>query len=260
MADDYKRNINVNYERFPPEYFSGCNVHIFFGDIYIDEITTLQFTMQEQVMPVYGYNSYVYDAVLRGSRVIQGMFRINFKHVDYIRQAVHKILNMDRDDYVNFPDWPDQETIEEKKNELYDVSREGWSRQFDKISEEFKEMMWADADTEDLVEFQKNRPYFDFEKPFNIRIKYGPYDMPQSHYNIENIYRQKVSQGTIIKIQDIQIDQVTQNVDSSGEPVSEDYSFMARDMSSGYNLERGEQADGPQRVLGGGGTESRAIR
>lgn len=244
MADNFKRNINVNYERFPPEYFSGTNVHIFFGDIYIDEITTLQFTMQEQVMPVYGYNSYVYDVALRGSRIIQGMFRINFKHVDYIRQAVYKILGTDRDDYVNFPDWPDKDTVEKKRNELYDVAREGWSREFDQIGEEFKEMMWADADAEHLIDFADNSAYFDFERPFNIRIKYGPFDMPQSHYNVENLYRQKVSQGTIIEIKDIQIDQVTQNVDASGEPVSEDYSFMARDMSRGHSVEE------PQRQRG----------
>lgn len=228
-------NINVNYERFPPEYFSGSNVHIFFDDVYIDEITTLQFTMQEQVMPLYGYNSFTYDEMLRGSRIIQGMFRINFKHVDYIRSAVNKILSDDTSNYTNFPEWS-TEKVQQKKNKLYDISRRGWSREFDKITEEFKEMMWAEGG-EDYREIESdgNKAYFDFDAPFNILIKYGPYDMPNSTYNIENKYRKNISQGTIIKIMDIQIDQVTQNVDASGKPVSEDYSFMAQDISRGHN-------------------------
>ena len=96
-------NYNVNYERYPPQYFSGSNIHIFFDDIYIDEIVMLQFTLTEKLRPNYGYNSYTYDNIMRGSRIVQGSFRINFKKVNYIRDAVNQILEPEGDSYNNFP-------------------------------------------------------------------------------------------------------------------------------------------------------------
>ena len=229
---------SVNYERYPAEYFSGTNVHIFFGDIYIDEITTLQFSLQEQVMPVYGYNSYTWDDTFRGNRIIQGMFRINFKQVDYIREAVRSIMGDGQFQHEdNFPDWSTEEDMEEKINQLYNVAEEGWSKQFEKISEDFKKQLWRTADPGNVTGLDGDTPYFDFEDNFNILIKYGPFDQPKPMYKNEQLHRRKVSGGTIIKIKDVQIQAVQQNVDSSGQPVSEDYTFMAKDMSRGHEAE-----------------------
>lgn len=225
-------NYNVNFERFPPEYFSGSNIHIFFENIYIDEIVNLQFNLTEKIRPIYGYNSYTYDDVMRGSRIIQGSFSINFKKANYIRDAVETIIDAPAEDINNFPKLSKNE-IEQKKNDLYNVASEGWSRQFDELSDEFRRTMWEQVESE-VSAVDSERPFFDFDGSFNIFVKYGPYDSPQRpRYKNEQLYLDHISNGTIIKLLGIEINSVTQAIDISGRPIAENYTFMAKDMSRG---------------------------
>lgn len=227
-------NLNVNYERFPPEYFSGSNIHIFFDDIYIDEIINMQFSMREKVQPVYGYNSYTYDDMLRGNRIVQGAFRINFKKVNYIRSAIESIMDSGRDASENFPG-VNPGDIEAKKNKLYQYSKEGWSSQFEELSEEFKKAIWLNSENTSAY-INNNTPSFDFGGEFNIIIKYGPYDKPRPRYTNEILYRENVSNGTIIKLEDVNLTSVSQTIEPSGRPVGEDYSFIAKDISREQNI------------------------
>lgn len=229
-------NLNVNYERFPPEYFSGSNIHIFFDDIYIDEIVTMQFTLTEQVRPIYGYNSYTYDDILKGNRIVQGAFRINFKKVNYIRDAIETILDNSRDVQDNFPGINlSSDQLEKRKNQLYEYSKEGWSSQFDDLSEELKGAIWTNTRSETSY-INSDRPFFDFNGKFNIIIKYGPYDKPKPRYKNEQLYRDNVSNGTIIKLEDINLNSVSQSIEPSGQPVGEDYTFIAKDISRKQNI------------------------
>lgn len=79
----YNRN-KYEYQYFPEEYFSGADITIYFGDLWIDEITSLSFVLREPVMPVYGYASYTWDDIARGSRIVEGEFRIAFKEAGYL--------------------------------------------------------------------------------------------------------------------------------------------------------------------------------
>lgn len=76
------------FEFFPEEYFNSSNISIYFENIFIDEITRLSFSLQEQLMPIYGYNDYVPKMYARGSRLIQGQFGINFKEAYYLRRVI----------------------------------------------------------------------------------------------------------------------------------------------------------------------------
>ena len=81
----------TEYQYFPEDYFSGADVTIYFGDIFVDDITGLEFTLQERVLPVYGYNSYTYDSVARGQRLVQGSFTIAFREAGYIYRILEHI-------------------------------------------------------------------------------------------------------------------------------------------------------------------------
>lgn len=74
----------TEYQYFPEEYFTGADISIYFNDIFIDEITGLSYSLQETVKPIFGYASYTWDAIARGTRIIQGEFRIAFKEAQYI--------------------------------------------------------------------------------------------------------------------------------------------------------------------------------
>lgn len=93
---DFVNNPNtVEYQLFPEEYFSGCDITIYFGDVFISEISGIEFTLQEKVNPIYGYASRTFDAVARGSRIVTGSFKIPFREAGYIEAALSHIANAD---------------------------------------------------------------------------------------------------------------------------------------------------------------------
>lgn len=60
-------------------YYSGTDIRIYFGDNWIDEIVEIEWTMQEQLAPIYGFASYTWDKVARGNRFVQGSFLLTSK-------------------------------------------------------------------------------------------------------------------------------------------------------------------------------------
>jgi len=66
------------------EYFSSTNMAIYIGDVFIDEITDLAFSVHANVRPVYGYRSKNFDLVLRDNVIVTGYFAINFKTNGYL--------------------------------------------------------------------------------------------------------------------------------------------------------------------------------
>lgn len=86
----YDRTIDssVEYQLFPEEYFSGADVSIYFGDVWLDDLTSLSFGIQEVVRPIYGYASHTWDYVMRGSRQVAGRFTIAFREAGYLNNLV----------------------------------------------------------------------------------------------------------------------------------------------------------------------------
>lgn len=66
-------------------YYSSLDAEIFFGSIYIDEITSIIWNMNQQVLPIYGYNSYTFDDLATGTRMVQGQFATNFIQSAYLQ-------------------------------------------------------------------------------------------------------------------------------------------------------------------------------
>lgn len=72
------------------KYFSGIDAEIYFGEVYVDEVVEIGFQIQQNTMPLFGYNSYVFDGIAQGARMIQGSFTINFTEANYL----YKILDV----------------------------------------------------------------------------------------------------------------------------------------------------------------------
>ena len=66
------------------EYFSGAQVSLYIGDVWVDEVTTLSYSIMQNRTPIYGYASTLYDAVSEGHVLVQGTFTINFKESGYL--------------------------------------------------------------------------------------------------------------------------------------------------------------------------------
>lgn len=74
----------TEYQLFPEEYFTATDCHVYFNDVYMDELTGLSFSLSETVQPIYSYASNTWDYVARGTRIVQGEFRIAFKEAGYM--------------------------------------------------------------------------------------------------------------------------------------------------------------------------------
>lgn len=89
LSNGFKNN---EYVLFPREYFSGCDISFTLGNIPVEEIVALEYQVSQQIQPIYGYASFTYDAVMTGTRLVIGSFRINFKETFYIKSVLDKIL------------------------------------------------------------------------------------------------------------------------------------------------------------------------
>ena len=68
-------------------YFSAIDAEIYFGGInntFIDEIVQITWTLEQATLPIYGYNSYVFDDLVIGSRQVTGSFSINFTKSNFL--------------------------------------------------------------------------------------------------------------------------------------------------------------------------------
>ena len=69
-------NVVPNQNNVNVRYFSSIDAEIYFEDLYIDECVQINFAVQQQALPLYGYNSYVYDDIALGSRILISHFEI----------------------------------------------------------------------------------------------------------------------------------------------------------------------------------------
>ena len=72
------------------EYFSGSQVAIYIGDIWVDEITQINYSVSQRKTPLYGYADSLFKAVTKGQVLVQGSFTINFKEAGYLWLVLHE--------------------------------------------------------------------------------------------------------------------------------------------------------------------------
>ena len=64
------------------EYYSSTDTKIYMDDELQTEIGFIQYEIQEQLKPIYGYNSRTFDDVVIGNRIVTGTFTVPIKNKD----------------------------------------------------------------------------------------------------------------------------------------------------------------------------------
>jgi hypothetical protein len=251
-GENYGTNKMIEYRRFSSEYFSGADIRIYFGDIWVDEITSLQFTLQEQVAPIFGYASYTWDKVARGNRYIQGSFSINFKESYYLQQALKSLTSEMKSDAsgntsgFNSTTWKNGLDVEAL---MMQVNKQN----FNSIADEFEKTLWDSSDATTNVnnntkrreqnsyfypEFitgrdtNGNTTYDDTSQKqlmdygFNILISYGPM----------NEVNGMTASETLHSLVGVQLTGVSQIIGGDGSPVQEQYTFIAKDLDGNVQV------------------------
>lgn len=161
------------------QYYSSLDADIVFGDVFIDEVVSITWQVQQQAMPIFGYNSYTFDDIAVGSRMISGQFTVNFIEANYLSRVQSVMSTISRKTYG--ADKPAVSSFSSTERQL------------------------------------RNMPIWD--KGFNIVVGYG-----EKNNSSASEYKQ------VIVLDCCQLTGCQQQLDYNGEPITETYSFIARDM------------------------------
>lgn len=217
-------------------YYSGTDVRVYFGDVWVDEIVEVNFSLQEQVAPIYGYGSYTYDAAARGNRIVVGEFIVNFKEVGYLQMILDGLSS----DMNNKNEWF---SLEEFKSDVivsgknvgkhYNLPPETVIENFNSLAEQLEDSIWGKSN--DLSAFTNERTkdsYF-----YGSRTKYNGL-LKRHGFNVLITYGGACQDGrysdsfrTVQSIVGVQLTGLSQRVDPSGNPIQEVYSFIAKDIT-----------------------------
>ena len=76
------------------DYFSGNQVSIYIGDVWVDEITSISYHVQQNKAPIYGYASQLFDDTAAGQVLVRGSFSINFKEQGYLWAVLRRYFDI----------------------------------------------------------------------------------------------------------------------------------------------------------------------
>lgn len=249
-------------------YYSGLDCRIYFNDIFVDELLSVQYTLQEAVAPLFSYASYTYDVLMHGARRVQGTFTMNYKREGYLFELLKSLEDAPETTVRNFND-----------SEAFRIARTGTATVetflalaarggnivrdergnikadpslIRNLSREFETAIWNRGGidgTEDRFsrEFVRGlnerlspqRPRFQVEGEFNISLQFG--SIPFKH-RIRNEHpgdkgqqeratsEENIEVGTLKRILGVALTGVESTIDNSGRNVLETYQFIARDV------------------------------
>ena len=255
------RQLQQNYEY---DHFAGSQISIYIGDVLLDEINRIEFSVQQTKRPIYGYASQYYDAMASGQVIVNGSFTVNFKEAGYmylvlkryletiseggevspflsgeegdestaiqnakiLRQNIEQIIAEETND-------PKSQTSNlnavepTNKFEFYEKLAALPDKEFENMAEVFEDVLWQNSKTsgEDLgnvikstnLELDQALRRADQFPGFTIWITYGDINNP-------------IANHTIKKLTGVHIIGSGQVIEISGEPVFEQYQFVARNL------------------------------
>jgi len=243
-----KARVSSQYNLFSRDYFSGSDVYICFNNLPMEEIFELKYSMTQQTQGIFGYGSYTWDAVAYGNRFIEGSFKINFKEAFYLRSVLEKLqrgatlsTQTAQKSYSETMASADL-TLDELMVQLKSAS----GSEIKALANAYENRLWnsdqtinkreqtAWADVYGGYDYQKadgswNSVYNPILKVgFDIVVAFGD--------KIYEMNKRPSDQTTAKVINDVHLTGFRTIYEPSGEPISEEYSFIARDMDDSLTL------------------------
>lgn len=207
---------------FLEEYYSSTDTKIYIDDEEQTEIGYINYSLQEQLKPVYGYASRTFDDVAIGNRIVTGMIKIPIKNI--AKQSTYEEVvevskgntideyNKGEEDIKDTIDWitgqgesPDisfSDTGIDQTQEDYEYST--------KLRQIGYNTQWNDGDLKSLIKFFQKENELDETGEFNTETK-NKIDELLMLENLETII---IPVGTKIY--------TLPSVDADGIPVSEE--------------------------------------
>jgi hypothetical protein len=153
-------------------------------------------------MPLFGYNSYIWDDIALGSRIIQGKFVINFTKANFL----YYVLNTLKQASIN---GGQSKVIAENDNSI---------EQYDDMNNKTRFAQTKEAQN-DPIQLHQKSPLWNCD--FDIWVSYG---------NAKQVVSTDTVGSTIIVLRKVIVTGCSQQLSISGEPIFEEYTFVARDI------------------------------
>lgn len=222
------------------EYFSGSQVAIYIGDVWVDEIVHFQLELTQVKNPIYGYASELWDALARGPKLVRGAFTVNFKEAGYLfavlkhyqerikgrdvlspyssgnkimRANIERIMSLEANDADLFRAYADMASYaseKQKRNKGLDKAED--------LFEDFEDAIWKKRGMEEFYNkygITSRSSLTSCLNGFDIFIQFGDFTNDLSNH-------------TIIKLETVELVGQAMTIESSGAPVLEVYNFIAR--------------------------------
>lgn len=244
--------IQFNSQTYEYDYFSGSQISIYFGNLLVDDIEAIQFSVSQSKRPIYGYASQYFHSVADGQVIVEGSFVIAFKESNYIISALNYYQNKapielqkEKDQYKHVVSGRnvDLEYYFKNQGEKSDLGKNtldlnvlesvialddnAWER----TAEDFQNYLWkskkgADSDyltgnlavgavgQETMNEYRRADQY----PSIDIWVLYGDLSRPSTN-------------TTIKKLIDVHIIGEGQTIQVGGDNIHEEYRFFARNLA-----------------------------
>lgn len=232
---------NLVGKRKYANYYSGTDIRIYFGDKWVDEIVEIEWSMQEQVAPIFGFSSYTWDRVARGNRIVQGSFSINFKEAGYLQTIMNSLSSQMTSEDVWFnPSGFNLGKDSSGGGNKQKTSVEKLIKNFADLADGYENAIWGSNSSKESIktlEARKKDSFFNSVQanPQNKALKDHGFNILLTFGNTGDTSRGAASPITTQSIVGVQLTGVSQRIDPSGNPIAEVYTFIAKDVSGNVN-------------------------
>jgi hypothetical protein len=237
--------ISAPYKLIDPTgntYWSGEDVSLYAENVFLDNITTLQLSVSEAVQPYYGYSSFTPNRFHHGARLITGSFSINFRTYGWIFAALENAFIRPQDGRTASEEFKPVGNGITKPTAVSGAGIEQTSAsQLSILAQREKEKRAINNDLpERKFQISKDKSLFGTFPKMNFKVLFG----------LNTSYTHNVAMGdggewvfgsvapnanpfkpgTGIELVDVHITGFSQQMSDSGQPVMENYAFMAADI------------------------------
>lgn len=237
-------------------FFSGEDVKVYidglFDEKYEMDIASMAFVIKQEKQPVYGFWSYNYDAVMLGTRLITGELSIYSRYPRRMTDLLEEAAKIRMESSSSNPSSAvmsvlGSSTDQARKDDEINIQKYWLNSELDRVT--------SDPMSRSLIENQgAGHNIFSAHPPFNLVVFYGVEEVAITNNKVvtyesaNNINKQlnsdrilatdynerktlnSVSSPMKLVLQNINLMSMTTSYTSGGQPLVENYQFMARDM------------------------------
>jgi hypothetical protein len=205
----------VNVSSYKTYYYTGGQAQVYMGDVFLDEITSMQFSTVTNKTPIFGYASKRFDTIAAGNLLVQGTFTINFVSSGYLPIIAQSIEDKKQSGTGSEPEngirrrggatlLQDEYYLAQTINQIRGLGNE----EFRKYSKQLQD--------EKKARGQPLKQFYDIP-PFDIYAVFGDSDDPNANSTTRNI-------------KEVYLTGQSQVISTDDGVLQEQYSFLAKDI------------------------------